>query len=86
MPTTISPASITKTGDFDLALEHYQDALRLSPDSVQAHVNYGLWLVSRGRFDEGMAQYRIALDIYPQHSRWRKSHLGLALVSSRQDR
>ena len=66
-------------GKFDLALQHYQDALRLSPESVGTRINYGLWLVIRGHVDEGIAQYRTALDIDPGNT-LAESNLGQALV------
>ena len=67
-------------GKFDIVERHYQDALRLSPNSVQSHVNYGHWLVSRERVDEGIAQYRIALNLYPQNSS-AETAFGEALVA-----
>ena len=55
-------------GKFQSALQHYQDALRLSPESVRTHINYGLLLVLRGQVDAGIEQYKQALKIDPQSS------------------
>ena len=60
-------------------MPHYLEALRLLPDSVPTRINYGFWLVSRGRVDEGIEQYRIALDLDPRASA-AETNLGLALI------
>ena len=46
-------------------MEHYEIALRLIPDCIEAHNNLGLALVKTGRFQEGIEQYRQALHLKP---------------------
>jgi len=48
-------------GDTELAVRGYQELLRLHPDIIAARANLGLALVSLGRFDEAIAQYRAGL-------------------------
>jgi tetratricopeptide (TPR) repeat protein len=48
-------------GDAALAVREYQELIRLRPDMIEARANLGLALVSLGRFDEAIAQYRAAL-------------------------
>jgi tetratricopeptide (TPR) repeat protein len=68
-----------EVGKFDLALQNFQDALRLAPNSAQTRVSYGLCLLSLGQADEAIDQYRIALGLDPGDSAT-ETDLGLALV------
>jgi tetratricopeptide (TPR) repeat protein len=54
-------AASQQRGDVALAVREYQELLRLRPDMITARTNLGLALVSLGRFDEAIAQYRAAL-------------------------
>src|SRR5208283_5976111 len=47
--------------DAALAVHDYQELIRLHPDMIEARANLGLALISLGRFDEAIAQYRAAL-------------------------
>ena len=42
------------------ARQHYEAALRLSPDDALAHENLGTLLVKLGQFDQALAQYQAA--------------------------
>jgi tetratricopeptide (TPR) repeat protein len=47
------------------AIAHYQQALTIDPNYIDAHFNLGAALFSQGRYDEAIAQYRQALKIQP---------------------
>ena len=61
-------AQAQQRGDFALAASKYLDVIRLDPNVVAAHANLGVVLVSLGRFDEGIAEYQIALSEAPGSS------------------
>jgi Flp pilus assembly protein TadD len=63
----------------DDAMVHLQEAVRLDPEYVEAHVNLGVALQRRGRLDEAVVQYRVALRIAPGAAKARQN-LGLALL------
>ncbi|HET6756881.1 MAG TPA: type IV pilus biogenesis/stability protein PilW [Burkholderiales bacterium] len=44
-----------------VAEKNFQQALRLNGNDSEAHNNYGLFLCSRGRADEGVAHFKTAL-------------------------
>lgn len=53
-----------RTGDTDLAIKHYGEALRLAPDSDNAplwHNNFGLLMRQKDRFDEAIEHFREAI-------------------------
>lgn len=52
-------------GDNALALKKYQQLVRLHPEIVAAHANLGVVLASLGRYDEAIAEYRLALHQAP---------------------
>jgi len=51
--------------DWPAAERAYRRALELNPSHGQAHQMYALGLTSRGRFDEAIAESRMALDLDP---------------------
>ncbi|MCE9557007.1 MAG: tetratricopeptide repeat protein [Planctomycetes bacterium] len=61
-------------GQFDKAIEHYREALRLNPTNADAHYNWGNALRSNGRTDEAMRHYQEALRLKPDfakaHNNW----------------
>jgi Flp pilus assembly protein TadD len=61
------------------AIELFQQALRVDPDSVTAHVDLGNALLAQGKADDAIRNYEQALRIDPDDS---KAHynLGLALA------
>lgn len=64
-------------GEATLAVRKYQELLRLYPDMTAAHANFGVLLVSLGRFDEAIEQDRAALAQAPGNPALR---LNLALA------
>jgi tetratricopeptide (TPR) repeat protein len=72
-------SALAQRGQVDGAMAHYQRALEIKPDSVEAHVNLGNALAGRGRVDEAVAHYLKALEINPG---FESAHynLGLALA------
>jgi tetratricopeptide (TPR) repeat protein len=59
-------ASFYLDGDWDATENHFREALRLEPNS--ADPSYGLFLVYGGRFDEGLARIRSALERWPTNA------------------
>ncbi len=55
-----APASVPE------ALEHFREAIRLKPDSAEAHNNFGNVLVTLGREAEAIAEFETALRIAPE--------------------
>ena len=47
------------------AEREYQQAIALSPNSADAHQHYGLFLVTRERFEQGIREGRRALELDP---------------------
>lgn len=47
-------------GEFERAQAFFERALKLAPRNVLALNNYGQFLCTRGRFTEGLAQFRLA--------------------------
>jgi tetratricopeptide (TPR) repeat protein len=49
------------------AVPNYQQALRLNPNSSQAHHNLGMALQAQGKADAAMAEFRAALQLQPDY-------------------
>jgi tetratricopeptide (TPR) repeat protein len=64
-------------GDAALAVRKYEELIRLHPEITAARANLGIVLVSLGRYDEAIAQYRAALKQVPDNPDLR---LNLALA------
>ncbi|MGO9608987.1 MAG: tetratricopeptide repeat protein, partial [Verrucomicrobiia bacterium] len=47
------------------AMEHWEEALKLKPDDVEAHVNLGNALQGQGRLPEAIEHYQQALKLRP---------------------
>jgi len=56
-----------KKGKIDEAISHYEHALAIDPDYLDAHNNLGVAYAKKGRFDEAIKEYRKALVINPNH-------------------
>ena len=63
------------SGQFDEAIAHYRQALKIEPHYAQAHNNLGCILADRGQFDEAIAHYRQALKFKPDFA---EAHNNLA--------
>jgi tetratricopeptide (TPR) repeat protein len=55
------------TGDWQRAVESYQEAVRLKPDFLVAHMNLGYVLLRLNRYDEALEAFRSAARIDPRH-------------------
>ena len=60
---TTSPTYRVTRGQVDAAVDHYETALQIKPDFVEAHNNLGLALAERGQAAAAIAHYRRALAI-----------------------
>jgi tetratricopeptide (TPR) repeat protein len=58
----------------------WTQALKCDSDNRFAHYNLGIALLSRGKTDEAIAQYRRAVEIYPRYTE-ALNNLGLALLN-----
>jgi Flp pilus assembly protein TadD len=65
------------SGDFSMALQQYQESIRLKPENVFAINNLGGVYRKLGRLDEAIRQYQRALEINPRDAR---VHNNLGLV------
>ncbi len=57
--------ALANQGRMDEAMAHYQKALEIQPNYVEAHNNLGYAFACLDRFDEAMAQYQEAVEIQP---------------------
>ncbi|HXE53542.1 MAG TPA: tetratricopeptide repeat protein [Tepidisphaeraceae bacterium] len=70
--------ALQAVGNFDEALEAYQQCLRLAPNYADAHNNLAIVLKQKGRFDEAITHFRKSLELRPGNHEARYN-LGLAL-------
>ncbi len=76
-------AVLLRRGQLDEAMTHYQQALEIRPNYVEAYINLGIVLSSQGRFDQAMVQYGKALKIKPDSA---DAHTNLGAVLAAQGR
>ncbi len=57
--------ALEKKGNFEEAISHYYESLRMKPVPWEAHYNLARILVLQGRIDEGIRHYNEALGINP---------------------
>jgi Flp pilus assembly protein TadD len=62
-----------KKGRLKLAVPHYKEALRLNPNSGEAHSGLGDALARQGKLDEAIKHYNEALRIDPRDAQARKA-------------
>jgi Tfp pilus assembly protein PilF len=74
-----------EAGRREEALARFMDALRIKPDSAEAHNNVGNLLVQDGRIQEGISHYEEALKAAPNNVMTR-TNLGIALVQAQRVR
>ena len=56
---------LSSKGDYDLAADHYREALNINPDDASTRFNLGVTLKRAGRFDEARVQFERVLAIDP---------------------
>ena len=66
-------------GQMDDAIFHFQKALAIQPDFVEAHYNLGNALLEKGQIDEAIVHYQTAIGIKPDYFDAR-NNLGTALL------
>jgi len=62
------------------AIQEYEHAIRIEPDSAEAHYNLGKALLQEGRLEEAMAHFEQALRIQPDYA---AAHYNLANALAR---
>ena len=65
------------SGQFDLAIGYFTEALKLKPDSAEVHNNFGDAMYNAGRIDEGIKYYKKAISLNPQLA---AAHYNLAIA------
>jgi tetratricopeptide (TPR) repeat protein len=58
--------SLMKKGDLDGAIKHFQEALKIEPENINAHVSMGLVLGYKRNFDGAISHFRAAIKINPR--------------------
>ena len=61
----LKAAALGRIGEFDEALQLYEDVLKHAPRQAKVWMSYGHMLKTVGRTDDGIAAYRKALEIQP---------------------
>jgi protein O-mannosyl-transferase len=69
---------LLQKGQVDKALEHFQNAVEINPNYLEAHSNLGLALLQKGQMDEAVAHFKKASEIAP-NSLSTHYNLGVAL-------
>ena len=72
---------LDKTGQAEKAIEHFNKALRMRPNSPEVHSNLGNTLRRINRIDEAVMHYEKALKLKPELA---EAHYNLAVLLSRQ--
>ena len=58
--------SLMEKGDLDGAIKHFQEALKIEPENINAHVSMGLALGYKRDFDGAISHFRAAIKINPR--------------------
>ena len=78
--------ALADRGQVGAAIQAYQEALRIWPKSVTAHVNLGAALAGQGKIEEAISHYSEALRLKPDYAlariNWSKAlnNMGVALA------
>ena len=56
-------------GNYDKAIEHYNQILEINPEFPQAYVNLGQALAQQGKNEEAIKRYRMVLEIDPNYTK-----------------
>ncbi len=74
---------LAERGEADLALAHFQEALRINPNFVEAYNNTGMILANHGRGEEALPYFQEALRLRPNAKR---AHFNIGQVLASQDK
>ena len=66
-------SALYKQGNFEDAISHYKESLRLRPNHTNVEGDIGLALLSLGRYDEAAVQFRKALMLKGDTQKWHSS-------------
>ena len=58
--------SLMKKGNLEGAIQHFQEALNIEPENINAHVSMGLALGYKRNFDGAISHFRTAIKINPR--------------------
>ena len=82
--------ALAERGEMDAAIQAYQEALRIWPRSVKAHVNLGAALAGQGKFEEAISHYQEALRLKPDYAlariNWSKALNNMGVAMAQQGR
>jgi protein O-mannosyl-transferase len=82
--------ALADRGEVEAAIRAYEEALRIWPRSVKAHVNLGAALASQGKFEESISHYKEALRLKPDYAlarvNWSKALNNAAVALAKQGR
>ena len=73
--------TLQHAGRFNEAVGHYEQALKIKPDFVEAHYNLGDAMLQQGRVQEAIAHYERALQLKPDSAE-AHNNLGGVLLDS----
>jgi tetratricopeptide (TPR) repeat protein len=78
--------ALCEQGHFDLAIPHFAAAVRLTPDLPTPHYNLGTLMLQRGRMDDAMREYKLALSYVsdPLEGAQIHNNLGVVLLETKQ--
>ena len=76
---------LTRKGELDEAIKHFQLSFTIQPDYAIAYHNLGRVLIQKGQLSESVVQFKKAVDLDPNYATAR-INLGNALVQMRQTR
>jgi protein O-mannosyl-transferase len=82
--------ALAERGEMDAAIQAYQEALRIWPRSVKAHVNLGAALAGQGKLDEAISHYSEALRLKPDdalaRTNWTKALNNMGVEAAQRGR
>ena len=62
-------AAYRKKGEYDLAIHDFNEAIRLSPCSAEAHSNRGIAYCSKGEYEQGISDLDRAIELNPNNAK-----------------
>ncbi len=68
-------------GDMQGALRHYEEALKIRPDSIETNNNLGLLLMNFNKWDEAVTRFEKVLSLKPDYGK-AHNNLGMALAAN----